>query len=618
MQTPVTSIYQPMNTHSTPLIPVAQTIQNIIHDALISLDITIDKQDIHLEHPNLDTHGDYTTNIAMTLIKQTEDFSNPRQFAQAITNQIQNTKHKILDTITVAGPGFINFSLSTDFFTKELTTIIKQQDNYGSTQWGKGETWLIEHTSPNPNKSMHLGHLRNNVTGMAISNLWEATGIRVIRDCIDNNRGIAIAKLMWGYLKFAHQDNKHITDINYWYKHQNEWLTPEDVNKTPDKFMDELYVQASNDFKNSTIEDQVRQFVVDWEAENKETWALWETVLKYVYQGQNKTLKRLGNKWDKVWHEHEHYKQGKQFVEQGLKTGVFKKLDDGAILTNLQKEFSIPDTIVQKKDGTSLYITQDIALTKLKKETFKADKMHWIIGPEQSLAMKQVFAVCDQLGIIKYDNCIHIAYGYMSIKGQGKMSSREGNVIYIDDLIDQTKEEIRKILDEEKIGSDSLNQTSETIALGAIKYSILKTGRLTNTSFDIQSSIDIHGNSGPYLQYTHARCHSVLIKAQEQNIQDTKYKIQNTKYSLEELAVLKYLYRFPEVVTHAAQEYAPNHVCTYLYELAQRYNTFYNKHSVLNAQDDQIKAFRLQLTQATMHTLKNGLSLLGIKAPQKM
>ena len=257
----------------------------------------------------------------------------------------------------------------------EASKVSQLGDEYGKGGWGKGKIYEVEHTSPNPNKAMHIGHLRNNVTGMALANIFEAGGIKVIRDEIDNNRGIAIAKLMWGYLKFAKKDKKEITDMKYWNDHQDEWETPEDKGLRPDLFVDELYVKGSEDYKVSEeIENLIKKLVVDWENEDKSTWSLWKKVLDYSYQGQNLTLERLGNKWDKIWREHEHYKAGKEMVTSGLKKGVFKKLPDGAIITQLEK-YGIPDTVVVKKDGTSLYITQDLALTKLKKEAFHANRI---------------------------------------------------------------------------------------------------------------------------------------------------------------------------------------------------------------------------------------------------
>ena len=494
-------------------------IENKLINLLADVDF-IDTQLIELEHPQDEQFGDYASNIALKTFsalsdeeKQTLHVNSPRQLAQLIADSLKNKKagKQFLEQITVAGPGFINFKLSHQYLLDQLHNIVADE-RFGYSQVKQGKTWEIEHTSPNPNKAMHLGHLRNNVTGMAVSNLAEAVGVKVIREAVDNNRGIAIARLMWGYLKFARKDKETMTDLNYWYQHQDEWQIPESAGLRPDKFVDGLYVQASQDFKeNKKTEARVRQMVVDWENEDEQTWALWEKVMAYSHQGQQLTLQRLDNHWDHVWHEHEHYQQGKDLVDLGLQKGIFRKLEDGAVLTDLAT-YDLPDTILKKSDGTALYITQDLALTKMKQEKYDADKMFWVVGPEQSLALKQMFAVCDQLNVANYDDLVHLDYGYMSIKDQGKMSSRAGNVVYIDDLIDEAKSKVLKKMDRSGLSQSEIEQLAELVAVGAVKYAILKVGRRTDMAFDFETALSLDGNSGPYLQYTHARASSVLAK----------------------------------------------------------------------------------------------------------
>ena len=594
---------------------VSQELQRIIAEAAAALGLTTIPP-FHLSHPTDRDHGDFSTNIALQTVKQQSKYVTPRELAQALVDHL--AQHKEIEKVEVAGPGFINLFLSRDFLVQQTKGILVQGDAFGQSKTEySGQTWLIEHTSPNPNKAMHLGHLRNNVTGMALANLWEAIGVTVKRDAVDNNRGIAIAKLMWGYLKFAHKTSQDNTDIHYWVEHKDEWLTPEEAGKRPDRFMDELYAKGADDCKNNPdSEARVRQMVVDWENKDPENWELWRTVLNYVYEGQNRTLARLHSRWDKVWHEHEHYQKGKDLVQLGLKNGVFRKLDDGAVLTNLEEQFGITDTIVQKSDGTALYITQDLALTKQKKEAFHPDRMFWVIGPEQSLALKQMFAVCEQLGTGEMSQFTHIPYGYMSIKGQGKMSSRLGNVIYIDDLIDSAKAEVLEKMEGNNFSAEEREDLAEKIAVAAVKYSILKVGRMTNTAFDFETSLSLDGDSGPYLEYTHARCQSVLIQAQdfsEENVQDVSFA-----WKKEEESLIRWLYLYPEIVVSAGKGYAPNDVCTYLFGLAQRYNALYTQCRILTADTPTQRDFRLMLTQATARVLKNGLRVLGIEAVDRM
>lgn len=599
----------------------------------------IKQADVQLEHPANSDHGDYSTNIAMKLFSklaleqlQSMNLDSPRDLAYALVAQLddklatQPDLSKFIKKIEVAGSGFINLYLSDQFFIDSLLTSISQK-NYGSSEIAKGKVWELEHTSPNPNKAMHLGHLRNNLVGMTLGRLWEAIGIRVIYEEMDNNRGIAIAKLMWGFLKFARIDKKTPVEISHWIDHPEKWQTPDDLKLRPDRFVDGLYVKGSTDFEqDKQVEQTVRQMVVDWEANDDNTRQLWQHVLNYSYLGQQLTLKRLGNCWDHVWHEHEHYHLGKEMVFEGLEKGIFVKLIDGAVATNLAK-FDLPDTIIQKSDGTSLYITQDIALNKLKINKNHADKYHWVVGPEQKLALAQMFAICEQFGFVKRSDLVHISYGYMSIKGQGKMSSRAGNVLYIDDLLDLAKERAKALIKDGSLSDDQKNELSEKIGVGAVKYAILKVGRAVDMAFDIDSALSLEGNSGPYLQYTFARASSILRKAEilsqqlEKTLTDaleTQFNdLQHSLSQTDDKGLLKLIYQYPTIVQSAALNSEPSTLATYLYQLAQAFNSFYNQQQVL-VDEQLLKQYRLGLVAAVIKVLGSGLTLLGIEPLSKM
>ena len=274
---------------------------------------------------------------------------------------------------------------------------------------------------------------------------------------------------------------------------------------------------------------------------------------------------------------------------------------------------------MQKADGTSLYITQDIALTKLKKDTLSAQKLHWMVGPEQSLALKQLFAVCDQFGIARLQDLTHLSYGYMSIKGAGKMSSRLGNVVYIDDLVDAVKNEVKTTMAKNRtdFSAEMLEKISETVALGAIKYSILKVGRMSPTAFDLDSALRLDGNSGPYLQYTYVRANSVLEKAEYQVGTNSSQELTQYRLNPEEKAILRHISRYPTLVQLASEACEPSKLANFQYELSQKFNSFYNKHQILT-EDLTTSTFRLNLTQSMMQLLKHGLEILGIEIPDKM
>lgn len=596
---------------------IVEELKKTVSEALKTLGVQ--NPEVSLEHPAELSHGDYSTNAALRYAKELK--KPPKEIAEVIVRYIVPQQISLIAKIEVAGTGFVNFHLSKEFFAEQVKEILEKKDGFGKTSQFKNQNWAIEYASPNPNKAMHLGHLRNVLTGIALCRLLEANGARVIREMVDNNRGIAIAKLMWGYLVSAKKDGTRTEDILYWSEHQYEWQTPQDVDMSPDRFIDELYVRGATEYENPKIEAKVRDLVVRWEAKDPFVWKLWEKVLSYAYAGQKKTLNRLGATFDYVWHEHEHYEEGKRYVKEGLQHGVFKKLDDGAILTNLSA-YNLTDTVVVKKDGTSLYITQDIALTSLKRQKHQADKMIWIIGPEQSLAMKQLFAVCEQLGIGKRSEFIHISYGYVSLKGVGKMSSRKGNVIYIDDVIYEAKKRVLKLMEDRILGNIEI--ISEQIALAAIAFDILKSSRTADTAFDFDQALRLEGDTGPYLQYSYARARSVMQKATS----SVPTKSVGTPPSREEMSetppwkggegdvLLRLLYRFPEVVLRAGREYAPHYIASFLIELAGAFNSWYAKERILDAGDET--PYRLAQTAAFAQVMKNGLWLLGITAPEEM
>ncbi len=592
-------------------------IKKLLFEALqksFGSDVEMKVEDIFLERPADTIHGDYSSNIALKLSGALG--KNPRQIAELILQNI--SKPDWVEKLEIAGPGFINIYLKHDVIQNIVPKIIEQMDKYGYSDSKKGKTILIEHTSPNPTKAMHLGHLKNNVTGLSISYLLETTGAKIYRDAIDNNRGISVSRLMWGYLKFARKDgDESKASIEYWFDHQNEWKTPESENVDPGLFVDKLYVMAADDEKaNLESEKAIRQLVVDWESEDPKNWALWKLTQDWVWTGYNQVLNRIGGwKFDKIWHESDIYKKGKEHVERGIKEGYFKKLPDGAVVTDFKKDFGITDTILIKSDGTSLYITQDLELTYLKKQEFKADEMNWVIGPEQSLAMKQMFAACSQLGFGNYEDFHHIPYGFILIRGEDgtpdKMSSRKGTQINVSELIDEAKAEIHKFVKDRDFSESEKEVISEKVAIAAIKYSLLKVSRTQDMVFDFKETISFEGNSGPYLLYAYVRMKSIL--------KDINFTLDNLEFKEEEeINLLKHLDKFPEVVAYAANNYAPNAICEYIYELAQKYNRFYNKHSILNADNDEMKNSRLALTAATSQVLKNGLGLLGIETVERM
>lgn len=569
----------------------------------------LDHVKIIFERSSSQEFGDFSTNVAMKYSGKLN--IEPINLAQNIVDYLSKQNIENLEKVKCVKPGFINLFLDKKFFEKYLSEILKSNNKFGRNEKLKGQKWIVEHTSPNPNKAMHLGHLRNNLIGMGIVRSLKWNGAEVISDAVYNDRGIAIAKLIYGFLNYMKKDVSLPTDESVWLKNKNQWYTPKEKESRPDVFVTKCYILGENDFKNNPkIEQKIREFVVKWENNDKNTWAIWKYILSYAYQGINHTLNRLGNHWDKIWYEHEHYQEGKNFIERGLKKGVFRKLKDGAVLTNLKK-YNIPDTIILKKDGTSLYITQDIALTHLKKTIYNADKLIWVIGPEQSLAMKQLFAVSEQLGVGKIEDFTHVPYGYVGLKsddgGFKKMSSRNGTVVLIDDIIDEVKNKIRqKFADKNKNQNKNIDMLSEKLAIGAIKFSILRSDKTQDLTFDIDQSINISGDSGVYVMYSYVRIKSILKKVNKK-ISD-KLSI-SEQFGAEESLIRNLLF-FPEIVKRSQENLSVHYIAQYLLEISSDFNSWYGKEIIIDGSSKE--EYKLAIVKAVGVVLKNGLEILGI------
>lgn len=698
-------------------------------------------EDIVWEHPGQAEHGDYCTSIGLRAkslgqskksknnvlasisSRREEDRSlkvastknshpggeigSPFELAQAIVNEWRSLGlPEFVGKVEVAPPGFINVWLHLEVLGKELQKALEGGEKYGQLDLLKGKKILLEHTSPNPQTTIMLGHLRNNFLGMAVARLWETQGATVVKDCIVNDRGVHLCRAMWGYLVFGRKrggltkkelvDFRNIGKVRFeevadflvhprgihsatpgvagdnrsqvhtgnepqarevtapkpwrragssgvdseewrallkaWQTNKSAWYLPKDLDLKPDHANLRWYVLGSRAYKESEdVQEQVRQMLVAWEAEDKAVRMLWRQIIAWSEKGYAQTYARIGSKHEKYWYESDHWQAGKEWVVKGLKKGVFKQ-SQGAVVTDLAK-YGIPDTVVQKADGTALYITQDLELTKLKVATFPSDFYIWVIGLEQTLHFKQLFASCEALGIGRSDQLFHLSFALVNMKGGKKMATRTGDVVMADEVLDLLRERTLKIVkgsNQElrgKMTAAALDKLTEAVALGAVKYSLLKYSRETTMQFDIDESLMLEGNSGPYLQYTHARTQSVLSKSKiptslklrgASKNQKSKTQIKNTKINTEEEGILRKIYQFPEVVEEAAKNFAPNLLANYLYDLAQRFNLFYNKHSIIQADSEESRDFRLALTAAVGQVLRNGLGVLGIATPERM
>jgi arginyl-tRNA synthetase len=587
-------------------------IQNVFSDKLKSLGV--ENPVVVLERASAVEFGDYSCNAAMRYAKELK--KNPLDLAESLTSALSQTVIKGVSKVEVVKPGFLNMYFDTEVKLAHVCAVLASGEAFGRSQELTGQKWVIEHTSPNPNKAMHLGHLRNNLVGMGIVRLLQNSGAEVTSDAIYNNRGIAIAKLMYGFLLHMRKSEDTPVSIEHWAANKGDWYSPDEKDLKPDLFVTECYVEGEKAMVDSNAEEVTRQMVVDWEAGNEQVWELWEHVLGFAYEGIDRTLTRLGSHWDKVWYEHEHYKEGKEYVADGLEKGVFEKLEDGAILTKLEETYSLPETVVLKKDGTSLYITQDLALTDLKKKTYGAEKLVWVVGPEQSMAFKQLFAVCEQLGIGAREDFTHVTYGYVGLKDSDgsfkKMSSRAGTVVLIDDVIDSVKSVIANRLKEDARHSpEEITDLSEKLALAAVKFSFLRSDRNQDLSFDIDQSVNIHGDSGMYVMYSYVRTQSIVGK-----FSGVVGKFMAPEELGDESVLVRILQYYPEVIKKAQADLSVHHIAQYLLELSSEFNSWYAKETILDGSDKE--AYRVALASAVGTTIKNGLKILGIETVSKI
>ena len=541
-------------------------------------------EDVSLEVPKDPSLGDYAF-PCFVLSKEWKQ--NPIEIAMELAKKIKPSK--FIKEVREVGP-YLNFFVNKQALAESLIKEIMKGD-YGKGK-SKKEKVMIEYVSPNTNKSLHLGHVRNGVLGSAVSNILEYGGYDVVKASLNNDRGTGMTEAMLGYKMFF--DGK-------------------EPKGKPDQFVAECYVKFKQAEKEDpSLKKKVQEMLLKWEDEDKETRELWKKLTKWVYQGYKETYKKLGIKFDKEYYESEIYKMGKDIVTEGLREGIFEK-EEGAVIAPLEK-FKLPNKVLIKSDGTSLYMTQDIYLAKLKYHEFKMDKSVYVVASEQDNHFRQLFKILELLKFKLHNHLHHLSYGLVNLPS-GRMKSREGTVVDADDLIDEvTKIATKEIKKRHKdISLKEVEKRAEIIALGAIKFFMLKFDNITSFTYDPEESLSFEGETGPYVQYAHARIASILKKA-------GKFKDKfnaNVLNDKEDEKVILLLSKFPEVVSESAMQYKPHIVSRYLLDLSQAFNEFYHACPILE-NDEDIKEARLNLIVAVKEVLAKGLSLLGIEAPEAM
>ncbi len=570
--------------------------------------IYVDDVTVSQTKPEFD--GDYTI-VLFSLVKSL------KLSPEVIGNQIGdfliiNYAHLFTNYNIIKG--FLNLTIIDDYLIQFLKA--NKNESAGESINSKQKI-IVEYSSPNTNKPLHLGHLLNNFLGLSVAEILKANGNDILKTCIVNDRGIHICKSMIAWQLFA------------------DGATPESTKTKGDHFVGDYYVRFNEEYKKETNElieqglpkeeaerqapimQNTQQMLVDWEKGKPEVMELWKRMNTWVYKGFDETYNHIGTDFDKTYYESETYLPGKKFVEAGLEKGILYRKEDGSVWIDLTDE-GLDEKLLLRGDGTSVYMTQDLGLAQEKYEDFNYDQSIYVIGDEQNYHMKVLKLILKKLGMPYADGIHHLSYGMVELPS-GRMKSREGTVVDADDIVNEMVAEAEnKVKEKSKIedfGEKELNDLYETIGLGALKFFLLRVDPKKKMVFNPEESIDFIGFTGPFIQYTHARIKSIIRKAGNESLQFTVYSLPLLKLEKELLILLE---QYPVILQQAAQEHNPSVIAIYVFTVAKTYNSFYTEHSVLNAESEGKKNLRLQLCELIADAIKTSMGLLGIKVPERM
>jgi len=570
------------------------------------------EEDVVLQPTKSDFEGNYTY-VVFPLVKQLR--KSPADIANAIGEYLKtNTTH--IKSYNVV-QGFLNLVLADDVWFDTLNGILADE-NFGTLP-KNNQSVMVEYSSPNTNKPLHLGHLRNNFLGYSVSKILEANGYNVVKTCLVNDRGVHICKSMWAYQQFGNGETPESSGLKGDHLAGKYYVIFDKHYKTEIEALVQGGMSEEEAKKNAPAIKAVQEMLIKWEQGDEETVALWRKMNDWVFAGFNETYKKIGVSFDKTYYESNTYLLGKDIVEEGLSKGIFFKKDNGSIWIDLKEE-GLDEKLVLRADGTSVYITQDLGTTDLKFHDFNNNKSIWVVGNEQDYHFQVLFAIMKKLGRSYADGCYHLSYGMVDLPS-GKMKSREGTVVDADDLVAEmietaevTTRERGKIDDFDKEEADALFQM---IALGALKYFLLKVEPKKKMLFNPAESIDFQGNTGPFIQYTHARICSILRKAASQGI-ELSNEVKTVEISSYESDLIFVLNDYPNAVKKAGDEYAPSVIANYIYELAKTSNQFLQNIYIMLEEDLDKKQFRLALIKSVSETIRKATALLGIDVPNRM
>ena len=534
---------------------------------------------------------------------------------------------KVVQSFNVV-KGFLNLTIAPAAWISLLNRIDSNPIFGQKTANEQSPLVMIEYSSPNTNKPLHLGHVRNNLLGWSLAKIMEANGNRVVKTNIVNDRGIHICKSMLAWKKWGNG------------------ATPESTGKKGDHLIGDYYVAFDQHYRSELAEltakfkaqglndeeaekrakeesplmKEAHNMLVSWEQGDEEVRALWQMMNNWVYQGFDETYKAMGVSFDKIYYESDTYLEGKAKVEAGLDKGLFFRKDDGSVWADLSNE-GLDQKLLLRADGTSVYMTQDIGTADLRFKDYPIDKMIYVVGNEQNYHFQVLSILLDRLGFKWGKELVHFSYGMVELPN-GKMKSREGTVVDADELMEEmisaarrTSEELGKFAD---MSENERNEIARIVGLGALKYFILKVDARKNMLFNPEESIDFNGNTGPFIQYTYARIRSIMRKAEAEGFDLTNTLADNLPINEKEVQLIQKLNSFESVVEQAGKDYSPSGIANYCYELTKDFNQFYHEYSILNAENAEAKTLRLTLAKNVAKTIKNGMQLLGIEVPERM
>ena len=603
---------------------IEQQLQSSVIEAVKAVyaqDIT--PEQVSLQKTKKDFEG-HLTLVVFPLLRVSR--KKPEDTAQEIGAWLMENTN-LLHSFNVV-KGFLNLVIAPKVWI-ELLNSIETDDHFGITAPTESSPLvMIEYSSPNTNKPLHLGHVRNNLLGWALANVIEANGNRVVKTNIVNDRGIHICKSMLAWLKYGNGETPQSSGkkgdhlIGDYYvafdKHYREEVKQLQAQYEAEGMAADAAKEKAE--KEAPLIKEAHAMLVKWEANDPEVRSLWRKMNEWVYAGFDETYKALGVGFDKIYYESDTYLVGKAAVEEGLKKGLFFRKDDGSVWADLTAD-GLDEKLLLRADGTSVYMTQDIGTAKLRFQDFPINKMIYVVGNEQNYHFQVLSILLDRLGFEWGKSLVHFSYGMVELPN-GKMKSREGTVVDADDLVEGMKAQARQTIDEAQKSTDMTeeekNEVARIVGMGALKYFLLKVDARKNMLFNPEESIDFNGNTGPFIQYTYARIRSILRKAADAGIAVPKELPTDIAISTKEEEIIQHVADFAAVIRQAGTEYQPAAVANYCYELVKEYNQFYHDFSILREEDKGKQLFRLVLSQNVAKVVRLGMGLLGIEMPERM